>query len=554
MARRNYLDVRGPEGQGAELLAQRAGYGGQVSAHVYSGPTSLAAVSAWMRGPSRERVLDPHIQHLGIGLMESKWTLLLGRPDVPAAQIEYPPTREMNLYAATAALSSLPTAALSPGPSAPPEVTPQAAIAQAGARTTEPMIYASPDTTRDLLDLINQERQRRGIPPLSLSDLLCRAAQAHAIDMARRDYLGHINPEGEGVDARAVRQGYPGQCGQCIAFGHVSAEAVLRYWMAEPTSAQSVLNPHYQDLGIGLCESRWTLVLGMRQLPVAPAPPPASTWDRVRSALPAIVSAPQEVQRGPDLQLGNKVLALVNTERAKHGRHPLGLSEPLMQAAQWHAHDMLERNYFAYVGPDGRGVEAQVQKSGYAGRSGANLAMGHSSPESVMKFFVQNEGNHQNLLHPDYRHLGVGHVKGRWTLIFGIPAAAPAQMAHGADAAARLIELINKERAMANLGGLALADLLAKAAQAHAEDMARRNYLGSTSPEGDDVGKRADRAGYRWRNISESTAGDRATPEEVVEAWMKVADHRANILEPDFRHIGVGVARGRWAAIFAKPM
>lgn len=34
--------------------------------------------------------------------------------------------------------------------------------------------------------------------------------------------------------------------------------------------------------------------------------------------------------------------------------------------------------------------------------------------------------------------------------------------------------------------------------------------------------------------------GDR-TPEEVVTAWMNSPGHRANILNPDFKQLGVGV-------------
>src|SRR5205085_7141927 len=65
---------------------------------VYSGPTSIAAVAAWMAGPGRALLLSRHLLHLGIGLAESKWTLILGAAAdgpplaiLPAARTSRPP-------------------------------------------------------------------------------------------------------------------------------------------------------------------------------------------------------------------------------------------------------------------------------------------------------------------------------------------------------------------------------------------------------------------------------------------------------------------------------
>lgn len=657
MARRGFLDTLTPDSTSAEGLAARAGYPGQASALVYSGPTSIAAVAAWMAGPARALLLSPHLSHLGIGLADSKWTLILGAAAdgpplavLPAAQTSRPPaappapvdlgavdgsgdTIQMNLQAPTESINAVTTAKLAaarqaaleepppappleggaepsglapplelgaeaaPAPAAPafsleriaptplqgapaaaapaPAVAPAPAAAPAQAApapappapptqvlphlTSPAVLTSSPALVQQVLALVNRERARWHLPQLALSEPLTRAAQEHATDMSLRAYHALIGPDGDGAAARAARLGYGGRCGGVLAVGPINAESALDHWLADASSQASLLNGEYIDLGVGLQGGRWVLLLGMAAAAPAPQPEPSRTG--LPFGLPNLnlgaLSGALSMGRGapgpqaPDPQLANRVMILINTERAKLALVPLSVNEALCQAAQAHSNDMAARDYFAYVGPDGQGVESRVAESRYPGRSGANLCMGQGSPEAAVKFFLQNEGNRQNLVYPDYRHLGVGAAKGRWTLVFGIPEAAA--QAAGPQVLARTLELINQERARAGLPGLALSQQLTQAAQAHAEDMARRNYVGSVSPEGEDVGKRVDRAGYRWRSVTESTASDRASPEAAVEAWMRTADHRANILDKSFRHVGIGVEKGRWSLVFAHP-
>jgi hypothetical protein len=44
-------------------------------------------------------------------------------------------------------------------------------------------------------------------------------------------------------------------------------------------------------------------------------------------------------------------------------------------------------------------------------------------------------------------------------------------------------------------------------------------------------------------NIAWGT-GDLATPASIVDGWMHSAGHRANILDPDFGQVGIGIAAG----------
>ncbi|GGK30598.1 hypothetical protein GCM10008955_25480 [Deinococcus malanensis] len=85
---------------------------------------------------------------------------------------------------------------------------------------------------------------------------------------------------------------------------------------------------------------------------------------------------------------------------------------------------------------------------------------------------------------------------------------------------------------------------LAQAAQAHASDMAARNYFSHTSQDGRTMADRITAAGYRWSTIGENIAAGQTTPEEVVSGWLSSPGHCRNIMNPAFRELGVGYVQG----------
>ncbi|MFI5817254.1 sigma-70 family RNA polymerase sigma factor [Streptomyces sp. NPDC051643] len=113
-----------------------------------------------------------------------------------------------------------------------------------------------------------------------------------------------------------------------------------------------------------------------------------------------------------------------------------------------------------------------------------------------------------------------------------------------ATTVAQVVALVNKERATAGCGPLTEDAQLEKAAQAHSDDMAARNFFEHTNPDGADPGQRITAAGYRWSTYGENIAQGQQTPEAVMESWMNSPGHRANILNCAFKNIGVGVHKG----------
>lgn len=108
---------------------------------------------------------------------------------------------------------------------------------------------------------------------------------------------------------------------------------------------------------------------------------------------------------------------------------------------------------------------------------------------------------------------------------------------------ARIVELVNAERAEAGCSPVALNSTLTKAAQDHSADMAAHNTMSHTGSDGSDPGSRITAAGYQWSAYGENVAYGYATPEQVMDGWMNSPGHRENILNCSYKEIGVGLAQ-----------
>ncbi len=106
----------------------------------------------------------------------------------------------------------------------------------------------------------------------------------------------------------------------------------------------------------------------------------------------------------------------------------------------------------------------------------------------------------------------------------------------------KVVLLVNEERAAEDVPPLEIDDRLSAAAQGHANDMAKKNFVSHTGSNGSAWDARIRKKGYPNAAMGENVAGGQPTPEAVVAAWMASSGHRANILNPSFGHIGVGYA------------
>lgn len=113
-----------------------------------------------------------------------------------------------------------------------------------------------------------------------------------------------------------------------------------------------------------------------------------------------------------------------------------------------------------------------------------------------------------------------------------------------ADAESAVLSLVNKERAAAGCGALTANAKLSAAARAYSDTMARSGVMSHTGPDGSTMTSRVEAAGYKWSRLGENIARGQADAASVMNSWMNSSGHRANILNCDFREIGIGVHKG----------
>jgi len=87
---------------------------------------------------------------------------------------------------------------------------------------------------------------------------------------------------------------------------------------------------------------------------------------------------------------------------------------------------------------------------------------------------------------------------------------------------------------------LQLSSQLTAAALGHSEDMAHNDYFSHTSLDGRAFWQRIEAQGYSFWSAGENIAAGYQTPAAVMAGWMDSSGHRANILDCDFKDIGVG--------------
>ncbi len=123
-----------------------------------------------------------------------------------------------------------------------------------------------------------------------------------------------------------------------------------------------------------------------------------------------------------------------------------------------------------------------------------------------------------------------------------------------------LLQLTNQERSRARLGNLSLNSELSKAAQRHADDMARSGKFSHRGSNGSTMGDRIRATNYRYRTVGENLfmQAPRNQPAVAVKGWMESDGHRENILNGQFTEIGLGYAsaggRHYYVQVFGRPL
>ena len=103
-----------------------------------------------------------------------------------------------------------------------------------------------------VLDEMNRERRRRGLPALLLSRSLNAAAEDRLRDMFEQGYFAHDAPDGTSPFVALRRRGYRFlSAGENLASGQGSATQVVEQWMRSPGHRANILG-RFEDAGIAI--------------------------------------------------------------------------------------------------------------------------------------------------------------------------------------------------------------------------------------------------------------------------------------------------------------
>lgn len=123
---------------------------------------------------------------------------------------------------------------------------------------SQPQTPEAPDTLAayqgEILRLVNAERTKAGVAPLTLNATLCAAAQLRARELPTQ--FAHTRPDGTQCFTvlDQVGQRYR-TAGENIAAGQTSPAQVMSDWMNSPGHRRNILDASFTQLGVGYLQT-----------------------------------------------------------------------------------------------------------------------------------------------------------------------------------------------------------------------------------------------------------------------------------------------------------
>ncbi|HWW21003.1 MAG TPA: CAP domain-containing protein [Steroidobacteraceae bacterium] len=251
--------------------------------------------------------------------------------------------------------------------------------------------------------------------PLDLArSVRTQGCRGHAGIRTPLRYIGGLNEaalsvaQGAPLKTAVARSGYREQESTSI---HISGDASALQQVLSNQLCDTLLNPDFGDVGIAQRGHDTWMIFA-----VPFTPPPATS-------------------AGP---VGTELLQRINQARAKARRcgSKLFAAAPALQpnlllraAAEAHARDMLEHNYFAHEGHDGSNPAQRVAAEGYGYRLiGENIASGPTTAAEAVAGWLASPEHCENLMDARFTDSGIGfsastHGLPRiyWVQEFGTP-------------------------------------------------------------------------------------------------------------------------------------
>lgn len=124
---------------------------------------------------------------------------------------------------------------------------------------TKQSVASISELEAQMIELVNKEREKRGIHKLTPDKSLADVARGHSSDMRDRKFFSHVNPDGKGPFARAkdarIRFRYIAENISVENWDRSKSELVKRSHKALMNSKghrENILNPNISNIGIGI--------------------------------------------------------------------------------------------------------------------------------------------------------------------------------------------------------------------------------------------------------------------------------------------------------------
>ena len=106
------------------------------------------------------------------------------------------------------------------------------------------------DFVRQVVDLVNRERAKAGLSPVTADTSIQAAAQVRAREIEKS--FSHTRPDGSSFNTALTQQGvtYRGS-GENIAWGQKTPEQVMNGWMNSEGHRANILNKNFTKIGVG---------------------------------------------------------------------------------------------------------------------------------------------------------------------------------------------------------------------------------------------------------------------------------------------------------------
>lgn len=107
------------------------------------------------------------------------------------------------------------------------------------------------EVERQMLDMVNEERSKKGLVILSWDEDIAKVARAHSADMFKRGYFAHENLDGLSPFDRMEAGGISFMlAGENLALAS-SVEMAHKGLMESPAHKENILRPEFRKIGIG---------------------------------------------------------------------------------------------------------------------------------------------------------------------------------------------------------------------------------------------------------------------------------------------------------------